>query len=129
MAKIKILLVDDDADLINVMRMRIESWGCECLEALNGKDALASMKKKHPDIIILDYMMPDMDGLAVLKKIRRMDKKIPVIMFTAYPDATAIKGAEQLGVNAFIPKVSAYQDTGKTLEAVVDMIRNKSGGR
>lgn len=92
MAKIKILLVDDEVDLLELMSKRIESWGYDLIVATNGKEALDMLKSEEPDIIVLDYMMPDMDGVATLKKIRAMHNKIPVIMFTAFPDEKSIEG-------------------------------------
>ena len=109
MAK-KILLVDDEEDFQELMGIRIKGWGYDFIQALNGRGAIEALKSKNPDIIILDYVMPDMNGVEVLKKIRKIDRKIPVIMFTAHPDEKSFKGARKLGITAYVPKLSEYSD-------------------
>ncbi len=122
MAALKVLLVDDEEDLLKVLGSRIKTWGYELLQAENAKKAIRVVKDNRPDIVILDYMLPDMDGVTALREIRVFDKKIPVIMFTAYPSAKAMEGAEKLGVSAFIPKLSAYTDIQSSLKAALEMI-------
>ncbi|NQT21874.1 MAG: response regulator [Candidatus Omnitrophica bacterium] len=112
----KILLVDDEEDFLKVTSSRIESWGYEVISVANGKQALDAVMSKNPDIVILDYMMPEMDGIETLKRIRKINKKLPVIMFTAYPNEKAIEGAENLSVRAFIPKLSMYSDSQEALK-------------
>jgi len=120
MAK-KILLVDDEADFLEVVGERIRSWGYDCLYASNGKEALDAVRSKKPDMVILDYIMPVMDGVATLKEIRNIDDSLPVVMLTAHPDIKVIKGAEKLGVGAFIPKMSPYQSMQGALRSAINM--------
>jgi len=125
MGKRKVLIVDDEKDFLDFMRIRISNWGYEISEAVNGKDALSALASQNPDIVVLDYLMPDMDGIEVLKEIRKLNKEIPVVMFTAHPEMKVIQGAEKLNVSAFIPKLSAYQDVDKSLKAALDLIEQK----
>ena len=126
----KILLVDDEADILKVIGSRIKSWGYELVEAMNGKDAIGSVEAKQADVVVLDYMLPDMDGVAVLKKIRKNNKKIPVIMFTAYPNPDSMQDADRLGISAYVPKISIYSDTKESLKAAIDMaIKSLERGR
>lgn len=122
MFKKRILIIDDEPDFIKIIKQRIESWGFEVISSEGGKEALEIIEKRKPDIIILDYIMPEMDGVAVLRQIRSRNKDIPVIMFTAHPDINVIKGTDELGVSAFIPKFSAYTDVQNTLKAALDLI-------
>ena len=121
MAKIKILLVDDEVDFLELIGRRIEEWGYDLIKATTGKEAVNAVKDKLLDIVILDYMLPDMDGVSTLKKIRKIDKKIPVIMFTAYPNSKIMKDTEKLDISAFIPKLSAYSDVASSLKAAIEM--------
>ena len=121
MAKIKILLVDDEPDFLELIGRRIEEWGYDLIKATTGKEAVDAVRNKLSDIVILDYAMPDMDGIATLQKIREIDDKVAVIMFTAYPNTDALKWSEQLNVSAFIPKLSAYSDVTSSLKAAIEM--------
>ncbi|MFH1440657.1 MAG: response regulator [Candidatus Omnitrophota bacterium] len=123
----KILIVDDEVDFLETMSPIMEEWDYDLIKAVNGKEAIDILKDKKPDIIVLDYMMPQMDGLAVLKKIRKINKDIPVIMFTAHPDIKVIKGTEKLGVSAFIPKLSIYSDNLSALKITLSMLGKKIG--
>ncbi len=126
MPKIRVLIVDDEVDYLSLMRERVESWGYEVLSAQSGKEALSLIKEKLPDIVILDYLMPEMDGAAVLRKIRKFDKNLAVIMFTAHADVKNIKSTQDLGVSAFIPKLSTYSsDIQITLRSALDMVEKK----
>ncbi len=127
MAEFKILLVDDEKDFLKIMGERIKSWGYEVIEASTGAEGMEAFRAKRPDVVILDYMMPGMDGITTLKEIRKLDKKVAVIMFTAHPEAKAMEGARKLNVGAFIPKLSAYTDTQNLLRAAIQMIEKKSG--
>jgi CheY-like chemotaxis protein len=129
MAKKKILIIDDEPDFIKVVKERIESWGFEVSSCESGREALETLGKISPDVIVLDYIMPEMDGVAVLKHIRAIDQKIPVIMFTAHPDIKVIKGTDALGVSAFIPKFSAYTDVQNSLKAALNLIDKASSGK
>lgn len=129
MNKTKVLIVDDEVDYLNLMQERVEFWGYEVIKATGGKEALALIKEKMPDIVILDYFMPEMDGLVVLKEIRKFDEKLTVIMFTAHADLKNIKGAYDLGVSAFIPKLSTYSsDIQSSLRSALDMAQKKIRG-
>jgi len=131
MLKTKVLIVDDEIDYLSVMRERLESWGYRVILAQGGKEGLAAAKEKSPDIVILDYFMPDLDGVAVLKAIRKFNKGLAVIMLTSHADIKNIKGAQELGVSAFIPKLSAYSDVQASLKSALDIIQknieNKKG--
>ena len=125
--KRKILLVDDEKDLLMLMARRISTWGYSVIEAENGKEAIDAVKEKKPDIMILDYMLPDMDGIAALKEIRKINSTIPVIMFTAFPDKRSIEGTEELGINAVIPKLSMFTDTQAALKTSLEMAEKSLG--
>lgn len=121
MSEIKVLLVDDEQDFLNLMSQRIESWGYEVIPVSSGQEALNALMSQDPKAIILDYMMPEMDGVTTLKKIRKIDRKIPVIMFTAHPDNKAIGVAKKLGVSTFIPKLSTYADIQSVLKSALNI--------
>lgn len=125
MNRIKILLVDDEPDFLETMASIIKEWDYDVIDVSSGKEAIDAVMGKNPDIVVLDYMMPEMDGVSVLKEIRKIDGKLPVIMFTAHPDIKVIKGTEKLGVSAFIPKLSTFSNVLSSLKATIEMIRKK----
>lgn len=129
MLKTKVLIIDDETDYLSVMKERIESWGYEVILACGGKEGLVEVKEKNPDIVILDYFMPDMDGVEVLKEIRKSNKSLVVIMLTAHADIKNIQGAQELGVSAFIPKLSTYSDVQSSLKSALVLAQNSIKGK
>jgi len=131
MKKLKVLIIDDELDFLEVMSKRIKVWGYEAIMASSGGEGIKTLKAKKPEVIVLDYMMPGMNGIATLKEIRKVNRKIPVIMFTAHPDEKSIKGADGLGITAFIPKISTYSDAGEALKIAIEIgsrqLRNIKG--
>jgi len=82
---IKILVVDDEKDVVELLSFILEKDGYSVTTAFNGKDALAEIEKGHPDLILLDVMMPEMDGYAVQTRLLESPttKDIPIIILTA----------------------------------------------
>lgn len=83
--KKKVLLVDDDEGLRDLYREELEDEGHKVLTAKNGKEALQKLEKGKPDMIVLDIIMPKMDGMEALGRIIGKDKTIPVILHTSHP--------------------------------------------
>src|SRR5512143_1264343 len=81
LARRRILVVDDEERMVRFIRMNLEHDGFQVVEALNGKQAIDKMRDT-PDLVVLDVMMPDLDGLEVLEKIRGASN-VPVNMMTA----------------------------------------------
>ncbi len=83
-----ILLIDDDADMLTLTARWLEKAGYEVVKASSGSDALLHLEEKRPDLILLDYAMPEMDGPKVLASIREKEeyKKIPVYYRTGMDD-------------------------------------------
>ncbi|UCG38467.1 MAG: response regulator [bacterium] len=79
-----ILVVDDEESIRFLYREELEDEGYRVITAADGEEALRKLRKDGPDLVTLDIRMPGMDGIEVLHRIREMDKKIPVIMSTAY---------------------------------------------
>ena len=82
MANNKVLIVDDDEHIVELIKLYIEKEGFVTVVAYNGVQALEKFKAEAPSIVILDVMMPEMDGMQVCREIRRVSD-IPIIMLTA----------------------------------------------
>ena len=106
MDKRKILLVEDDTALASVYRSRLELEGFDVCEANNGEDALSLAVSEHPDLILLDVMMPKISGFDVLDILRNTPEttNIRVIMLTALSQPKDKERAEQLGVDDYLVK-------------------------
>lgn len=81
----KLLVVDDDRDVIDLLSYLLERHGHQIIEASNGREGLETASREHPDLIVLDIMMPEMDGLAMNDHLLEnpSTKDIPVIILTA----------------------------------------------
>ena len=104
--KKKILIVDDEAGSLLILRSCLEKNGFEVTEGTNGQEALTLIKQSLPNLIIMDQMMPKMDGIkacALIKMDRRFNK-IPLIMLTASADKADQKMSEQIGIDEFLNK-------------------------
>jgi DNA-binding response OmpR family regulator len=101
----RILLVDDDQEIVESMRIALESRGYQILVARDGNQGLAMAEREDPDLVILDMMMPKRSGFLVLEKLRRT-RNIPtrVIMITANEGSRHKAYAEMLGVDDYIRK-------------------------
>lgn len=102
----KILLVDDEQDMIYAVRMRLEAEGYEVSVGTNGQEALNKIRIEKPDLIILDLMLPKIDGYKVCRMIK-FDKKfakIPIIICTARIQNEDIKLGFEVGADAYMTK-------------------------
>ncbi|MCF7855704.1 MAG: response regulator [Candidatus Pacebacteria bacterium] len=101
-----ILLIDDEPDFTEMMQMRLESRNYEVDVAHDGMTGLKKAAEGRPDIILLDIMMPEMDGFEVLRRLRQNQatKRTPVIMLTAKGDTNAIFKAQDAGADEYIIK-------------------------
>jgi DNA-binding response OmpR family regulator len=111
MAKKYVLIVDDDPDLVETVAMLLESKGYEVGKAYDGIEGEESIKKRRPDVVVLDVMMPRKDGYKLCKELKsnKWTKDIPVILLTAVGEAvstTTYTHAEGMSTEAedFIPK-------------------------
>lgn len=104
--KKKILLVEDDAALANVYQTRLEIEGFEVRHVSNGEEALSNAVEFHPDLIVLDVMMPKIDGFDVLDILRTTPEtaNVRVIMLTALSQAKDKERAEKLGADDYLVK-------------------------
>jgi len=80
----KILVVDDDINIQRLYKEELEDEGYEIVIAETGEMALTLFEKEHPDIVTLDMLLPDTDGISVLRKMKEQRQDIPIIMSTAY---------------------------------------------
>lgn len=102
----KVFIVDDEADVVRLLQFRFEKEGFETITASDGQTAVSMVESEMPDLVLLDIMMPLMDGMEVLRQIRsrRRTSKIPVIMLTAKTASITVDEARQLWVSDYIMK-------------------------
>src|SRR3989304_850991 len=100
----KILIVDDEPFNLDLLEQELADKGYAAERAINGTQALQKIDSLHPDLILLDYQMPDMNGLEVLKEIRRRGNDVPVVMITAYGTIERAVQAMKEGAYDFITK-------------------------
>ena len=127
----KVLLVDDEVDFATLMQTVIDSWGYEVITAYNGEEAIEILKNENPQAVIVDYVMPDINGVELLRKIREIDSGIAAVMFTAHPTDRAIEGTKELNVAAWAmeadtaPCMSVSQATGISSSKRSEFARNQ----
>jgi len=98
-----IIVVDDDQDMLRILGRTLELEGFAVDVAHNGQSALAIMEERRPDLVVLDIMMPELDGFQVLDLIRQR-YSIPVIMLTARREVTSMQKALGLGADDYVTK-------------------------
>ncbi len=108
----KILAIDDENDALLIIKTALTGEGYEVFTAANGYDGLALAEDEHPDLIILDLMMPEMDGFEVLKQLKENDAtgEIPVIVVSGVSDKEKIRVALSKGIDYYIIKPYDYDD-------------------
>lgn len=119
----KILIVDDEEDMMTVLVESFTPEGFNILKATNGKEALDIALKEHPDIILLDILMPVMDGLKMLEKLRQDEwgKYADVILLTNVDDAERVARAAQEGAFDYFVK------NDKTTKEIIKVVKEKLG--
>ena len=102
----KILSIDDSKMIRLLLARLFRPFDCELMEAANGEEGLAVASRENPDLIILDYNMPVMDGIAMLRKMREDPglKRTPVIMLTADSGLQSLATVARLGVRDYVTK-------------------------
>ncbi|MFH1360547.1 MAG: response regulator [Candidatus Omnitrophota bacterium] len=117
----RILVIDDEMNIVKMVQSRLKASGYDVITAIDGKDGIAKAKQEKPDLIILDIMMPQMDGYEALGKLKESEetKFIPVIMFTAKAESDSVSQALDLGAVDYIVKpftpVSLLEKVAKAL--------------
>lgn len=109
----KILIIDDDLEFIRLMQLfqgKFSRSGYEIEYRNTAEEGIKRVKELMPDLVLLDLMLPDATGLHVCDEIRKIDKKVPILMLTAYGSELDEKKAYELGINLFINKTYNFKD-------------------
>jgi CheY-like chemotaxis protein len=102
-------VVDDEIDFLEMLKLRLEANNYAVVTALDGKEAINKFKQEKPDAVLLDILMPGIDGIDVLKKIRKDNPHIPVFIITAFSNEERFKLANKFNASGFILKTSDLQ--------------------
>ena len=112
-----ILIVEDEKSIVDILAFNLEKEGYETVIAYDGKSALAEYEKKRPDIILLDVMLPELDGFKVCERIRVADLATPIIMLTAREEeADKVLGLE-IGADDYITKPFSFRELKARIKA------------
>jgi two-component system response regulator (stage 0 sporulation protein F) len=115
----KILLVDENLRVRELLYNALTKQGYEVITADGGKQALELLGIQKPDLILLDFKMPDMNGVEVLTKIKSLDNKVKIIMLTGYESEELEEEARLLGASGFLPKSSGMEVIVKAVNEIL----------
>lgn len=121
--KKKILIIEDELSLLMALREKFKSEDFKVIEAKNGEEGLKMAAQKNPDLILLDLIMPVMDGITMFKKLRLTEtgKDLPIIILTNLSDERAVSQSLEGGVTDYLVK------TNWQLDDVVKKVKGKLG--
>ena len=120
---IKLLVVDDELDICDFVSNFFKERNFEVFIANNGQEAVELVKAEKPGIVLLDVMMPVMDGLEALKLIKEIDDRINVIMVTAVEDTEMYEEAKRHGAMEYITKPLMLEQLERTVLTVSEQIK------
>jgi len=118
----KILLVDDEVQFVELVKMRLEVNGYTVIEAYDGQKALDIARREKPDLVILDIMLPRIDGYKVCRMLKFDEKykKIPIIMFSARAQESDVRTGKEVGADAYIVKPFEPQVLLSKIKELID---------
>lgn len=120
----KLLVVDDDKDIIETLKSRLLREGYEVTIAYDGQEALVKVKEDNPDVIILDLMLPKLNGFEVLKEIRERykDKWRPVIILSAKTELESLKTCYNLEADHYLTKPCSIEKLLRGIETMISLM-------
>lgn len=120
----KLLVVDDDKEIINTLAPRLRREGYDVSVAFDGEEAIAKVKEHNPDIILLDLMLPKVNGFEVLKEIRQKykDKWRPIIIISAKHELEAVKECYDLEADHYLTKPCSIENILRGIETMISLI-------
>ncbi|MBL7136860.1 MAG: response regulator [Candidatus Marinimicrobia bacterium] len=104
MNEYKILIIDDEPSVCNFLSDYLKYKGYNSKIALSGEEALTALNTEHFDLVLLDLIMPEMNGLEVLERIKKIDLKVPIIILTSVKDKNITESSLEMGAVDFISK-------------------------
>ncbi len=122
MSKYRIMVVDDEPDIVKLVKISLEMANFEVIEAYSGVEALEKVKSIIPDLFLLDIMMPDMNGYQVCEKLKANDKtkSIPVVMLTAKGQRGDAEQGLKVGADDYIIKPFDPYELGEQISEILN---------
>jgi CheY-like chemotaxis protein len=117
---VKILVIDDEPSIRSLLDTLLRRKGYDVVLADSGRKGLELFRREHPDVIVLDLKMPEMDGLTVLRQIHSLDPKKPVIILTGAGNTEAEQQVRALGVTEYIEKEFSLHLLGDSLKRLLN---------
>ncbi len=114
----KVLIIEDDAEIIHLLEIHLKDLGCEVISAMQGNDGLRMAIEEVPDLIILDIMLPEMDGLEVCQKIRANSIQSPIMMLTAKSEEIDKVLGLEIGADDYLTKPFSVREFIARVKAI-----------
>ncbi len=124
-----LLFIDDEQAFLEVLNKYFSSKGYRVLVAPSGAAGLQIAEKEKPDLIVLDFRMPEMDGVQTLKKLRSKDKKTPVIFLSAFGTLELVRESKKLKITDFIGKPFDLNHLSAVIEDHMTVLRKKANSK
>jgi DNA-binding response OmpR family regulator len=120
----RILIVDDDKDIIDILSKKLLGAGYDVSAAFDGEEALLKIKQDNPDVVLLDLVMPKLNGFEVLKEIRKnfKDKWRPVIIISAKTELESLKACYKLEADHYLTKPCSIEKVLQGIETMISLI-------
>lgn len=120
----KILICEDEEQLCDIYSDFFTSRGLQVICALDGEEGLELFEREKPDIILLDMRMPRLDGYGMLKRLRKIDTQVPVVIITAYGYICQVIQMMNLGISGYVTKPVDYD---KLYDKVMEILATPQG--
>lgn len=127
--RLAVLVVDDEPALREVLSMRIEGWGYSVTTAADVTEAEAAIERRRPDLILSDVVLPGDSGIDLLKRLKRYDEQLPIIMITAHANVDSAVEAMKVGATDFLTKPLDYVTLRALLNATSEDLRQRRANR
>ncbi len=115
----RVLVIDDDSGVLELMEAYLSRQGFQVIGVPNGEDALGTLDDTQPDLIILDLVLPGMGGLDVLRQLKQALPRIPVVMFSGHAHTRNVVEAMRRGASDFLPKPFELEELDLALQNVL----------
>jgi DNA-binding response OmpR family regulator len=117
--KPRVLIVEDDPDLLVVLRVNLTAMGVEPILAADGRTAISRIQSERPDAVVLDVMLPGIDGWSVLEDLHAMGDPVPIVVCSAKKDIEDMERARELGASGYVIKPF---DIDRLVDAVMEAL-------